>query len=170
MSLTCTVVFMNNLISPVISAKRTSQSMPQSLNKSAEYFFPLKFGFTLRLQFSRGKYIRWFFFFFVNKELYRNFSSWLIWKCTTASWAMQDALNIHQFSLNYVQRRDLSKINIFMQMETVFFYEKIQRPKGILSNRKIICSWSDKLSDSGNLQFIGSCGWNWSPRWDTLFS
>lgn len=70
---------------------------------------------------------------------------------------MQDALNIHQFSLNYFQRRHLSKINIFMQMETGFFYEKIQRPKGILSNRKIICSWSDKLSDSGN-QFIRSCG------------
>lgn len=71
---------------------------------------------------------------------------------------MQDALNIHQCSLDGVQRRNLSKINILMQMETVLFYKKTQRPKGILSNRKIICSWSDKLSDSGNLQFIGSFG------------
>jgi len=69
---------------------------------------------------------------------------------------MQDALNIHQSSLDNVQRRNLSKINIFMQMETVLFYEKTQRPKDILSHRKIICSRSDKLSDSGNLEFIGS--------------
>lgn len=78
---------------------------------------------------------------------------------------MQDALNIHQFSLNYFQRRDLWKKSTFScRWKQIFFYEKIQRPKGILSNRKIICSWSDKLSDSGNLQFIRSCGWNWSPR------
>lgn len=41
---------------------------------------------------------------------------------------MQDTLNIHQFYLNHFQRRDLSKINITMQMETGFC--SVRRHKG----------------------------------------